>query len=201
MSPPCSLCEPFHPKKLHHEDEDHLQHHQQAQTRLAALPSCAEDAKETLRLRLRGHIKATLKAHLHRSQTSHTAQEHHLVTVPCTESEFGTLFSGLPFTFHKGHYTLDLGGTSALETLNRTLGPAWDTQEEPDHLTCFVATRVNEMEYFVRLSCCVEDLASIERTKDYSSESTVAHYDRTHIVLSFYIHSMVFHRPTKEIKE
>ena len=104
MSPPCTLCEPFHPKKLHHEDEDHLQHHQQAQTRLAALPSCAEDAKETLRLRLRGHIKATLKAHLHRSQPSHTAQEHHLVTVPCTESEFGTLFSGLPFTFHKGHY-------------------------------------------------------------------------------------------------
>ena len=108
------------------------------------------------------------KAHLHRSQTSHTAQVHHLTTVPCTESEFGTLFSGLPFTFHKWHYTLDLGGTPALETLNRTLGAAWDTQEEPDHLTCFVATRVNEMEYFVRLSCRVQDLASIERTKDHS---------------------------------
>ena len=113
----------------------------------------------------------------------------------------GLCFLACLSLFIKDITTLDLGGTSALETLNRTLGPAWDTQEEPNHLTCFVATRVNEMEYFVRLSCCVEDLASIERTKDYSSESTVAHYDRTHIVLSFHIHSMVFHRPIKEIKE
>ena len=73
MSAPCTLCEPLHPKKLHYQDEDHLLHHHDAQDRLAALPSCTEDARESLRLRLRGHIKATLKAHLHRSQTSHRA--------------------------------------------------------------------------------------------------------------------------------
>jgi len=197
----CQLCEPFHPRKLHrasHTHKEHLQHHHDATTRIASLSPCSEEAKETLRLRLRGQIKHLLKTFIHRSQTSHTTQDRHIVTVPCTEVEFATLFSGLPFTFHNGLYSLDMGGTPALETVARVLGAGWDVQEEESHRACFVATRVNEMEYFLRVSCSVKDLVSLERAKDTSADFVASHYDQTHIVFTFHIYSLIFDRPTKE---
>jgi len=106
---------------------------------------------------------------MHRNQTSHEAQPHHAVTHPCTEAEFGALFREMALFFHGDHYTLDMGGRPALDALNIVLGHGWDIQEEEGtHKTCFVATTVNEMEYFVWISCIVKELVSIERAKDYS---------------------------------
>lgn len=83
--------------------------------------------------------------------------------------------------------------------MNQILGPGWDTHEEVGtHKTCFVATTVNEMEYFVRINCTVKELVSVERSLDYSSDYTLEALDQTHLSLNFHIHSFVFIRPVKE---
>jgi len=110
-----------------------------------------------------------------------------------------TLFRDLPLFFHLGHYTLDMGGRPALDALNLVLGHGWDIQEEEGtHKTCFVATTVNEMEYFVRIACIVKDLVSIERSQDFSPEFTTSTLDQTHLIITYHIHSFVFIRPVKE---
>ena len=135
------------------------------------------ESTENLRLRLRALIKHSLLTYMHHNQTSH----------PCTEAEFVTLFRDLPLFFHLGHYTLDMGGRPALDALNLVLGHGWDIQEEEGtHKTCFVATTVNEMEYFVRIACIVKDLVSIERSQDFSPEFTTCTLDQTHLTISYH---------------
>ena len=157
------------------------------------------ESTETLRLRLRALIKHSLQTYVHRNQTSREDRPHHVVTHPCTEAEFVTLFRDLPLFFHLGHYTLDMGGRPALDALNLVLGHGWDIQEEEGtHKTCFVATTVNEMEYFIRIGCIVKDLVSIERSQDFSPEFTTSILDQTHLTITYHIHSFVFIRPVKE---
>jgi len=157
------------------------------------------ESTENFRLRLRALIKHSLQTYMHHNQTSHEARPHHVVTHPCTEAEFVTLFRDLPLFFHLGHYTLDMGGRPALDALNLVLGHGWDIQEEEGtHKTCFVATTVNEMEYFVRIACIVKDLVSIERSQDFSPEFTTSILDQTHVTITYHIHSFVFFRPVKE---
>jgi len=157
------------------------------------------ESTENLRLRLRALIKHSLQTYVHRNQTSREDRPHHVVTHPCTEAEFVTLFRDLPLFFHLGHYTLDMGGRPALDALNLVLGHGWDIQEEEGtHKTCFVATTVNEMEYFVRIACIVKDLVSIERSQDFSPEFTTSTLDQTHLIITYHIHSFVFIRPVKE---
>jgi len=195
-------CQPYHPRVLHRSPHSHMEHwheHQIAGARIFGISPPSHESTENLRLRLRGLIKHSLQSYMHHNQTSHEARPHHIVTHPCTKAEFVTLFRGLPLFFHFGHYTLDIGGRPALDALNLVLGHGWDTQEEKGtHKTCFVATTVNEMEYFVRIACLVKDLISIERSEDYSPEFTTTTLDQTHLSISYHIHSFVFVRPVKE---
>jgi len=202
MSIPCELCQPYHPKVLHrsaHSHTDHWHEHQIAGARIFGISQPPNEPTEYLRLRLRALIKHSLQTYMHHNQISHEARPHHVVTHPCTEAEFVTLFRRLPLFFHSGHYTLDMGGRPALDALNLVLGHGWDIQEEEGtHKTCFVATTVNEMEYFIRIACIVKELVSIERSQDFSPEFTTSTLDQTHLTITYHIHSFVFFRPVKE---
>jgi len=166
MSITCEICPPYHPKVLHrsaHSHKEHWHEHQIAGARIFGISPPAYESTENLRLRLRALIKHSLQTYMHHNQTSHEARPHHVVSHPCTEAEFVTLFRGLPLFFHLGRYTLDMGGRPALDALNLVLGHGWDIQEEEGtHKTCFVATTVNEMEYFVRIACIVKDLSALK---------------------------------------
>ena len=100
------LCQPYHPKVLHrsaHSHTDHWHEHQIAGARIFGISQPPNESTENLRLRLRALIKHSLQTYMHHNQTSHEARPHHVVTHPCTEAEFVTLFRGLPLFFHLGH--------------------------------------------------------------------------------------------------
>ena len=86
-----------------------------------------------------------------------------------------------------------------MDAMNRILGPSWDAHEvEDSHRTSFVATIVENREFVIRISCQVRDLISIERSMDFSPESAVSHYNTSHLIISFHIHSVILVRPTEE---
>jgi hypothetical protein len=156
----------------------------------------------TLRLRsfLGSRIKQALKNFIHRGEKQEITLEHSII-LPCTEQAFVGLFPQIPFIFSGDRYTIDMGGEPAWNALCQTLGPHWDKHEEEETgLTAFVGTEMKSesREYFMRLTCKVENLVSIERDRDYSVPFSRVAYDLTHLVFSFHIHSHVFRRPTKQ---
>jgi hypothetical protein len=198
----CELCDAIHSRCLlrtQHNHIEHLQQHLDAQTRILTLHPEEDESTNAMRLRIRGLIKLSLQNYMHQNQTSHELHPTHTITYPCTEAEFVALFKGLPFLLNGSHYSVDLGGKPALDILNLILGPGWETHEEVGtHKTCFVATTVNEIEYFVRINCNVRELVSIERSLDYSPDYTVEALDQTHLSMNYRIHSFVFVRPVNE---